>query len=289
MERLVELVEGAAQEGGLDPGARPLATIGVHALAGADFPSDVRRLGAGLRSTGLTERDIVVNDCLGALWAGSSDGWGVALICGQGINAAGVTPDGRTARFDGVGPISGDWGGGTAIGMAALGAAVRARDGRGPGTTLERSVPAYFGLSQPRAVTRAMYDGRIPETRVGELSPVVFKAARDGDAVAREIVDRLAIELTTMAAAIARRLGMARREIEIVLAGGVFRTDDEEFLRRLDTESHAVLPAATLVRLDVPPVTGAALEGLDRLGLARGSERAAARSRLREAMRAWRP
>lgn len=287
MGQLGELVERAATAAGIDTTARPVATVGVHALAGADFPSDVRRLEAALRSLQLTESDVVVNDCIGALWAGSSDGWGIALICGQGINAAGVKPDGRTARFDGIGATSGDWGGGTAIGMAGLGAAVRARDGRGPRTTLEKSVPAHFGLAQPQAVTRAIYHGRIPEVRVGELSPVVFRAAREGDAVARTIVDRLAIELATMAGAIARRLGMTRREVEVVLAGGVFRTDDKQFFTRLESEVRAIMPAATLVRLDVAPVTGAALEGLDRLGFANAADRAAARVRLRGAMRAW--
>ena len=232
----------------------------------------------------LSATNVVVNDCIGALWAGTSKGWGIALICGQGINAAAIAPDGRTARFDAVGEISGDWGGGTSVGMEGLAAAVRARDGRGPRTLLERLVPAHFGLGRPSAVTRAMYDGRIPEVRVGELSPVVFRAAGEGDAVARSIVNRLADELSVMAVALARRTAMTRLPVEVVLAGGVFSTTDEPFFARIDAGIRAVVREALFVRLDVPPVAGAALHGLARAGASEG-----ARDRLRVAMRQWRP
>jgi N-acetylglucosamine kinase-like BadF-type ATPase len=289
LRRLTELVEDAARQAGLDPTARPIATLGVHALAGADFPSDVRMLDKGLKTTGLTARDVVVNDCIGALWAGATDGYGIALICGAGINAAAVAPDGRTARFDGIGDLSGDWGGGNAVAMAGLGAAVRARDGRGPRTELERTIPAHFGLTRPAALTRAMYDRRISQERVGELSPVVFATARAGDPVAREIIDRLADELTTMAIALARRLSIMRLPVDVVLAGGVFRADDPAFFDRLDSLIKAELPAANLIRLDGPPVAGAAREGLKRLGEGGPRLVAAARERVRHELREWRP
>ena len=132
MEQLVGLVSDAAARAGLDPAARPIARIGVHAIAGADYPRDVRMLERALAGTGLTDEVVVVNDTIGALWAGSSAGWGIALICGEGINGAAIAPDGRQVRFDGVGDISGDWGGGHSVGQAGLAAAVRATDGRGP-------------------------------------------------------------------------------------------------------------------------------------------------------------
>lgn len=285
--RLVSLVAEATRAACIDPAARPVAAIGVHAVAGADFRRDVRMLERALARTLLSGRDIVANDCFGALWAGAGEGWGIALICGQGINGAAVAPDGREARFDGVGDISGDWGGGTSVGRAGLAAAVRARDGRGPRTSLERLVPAHFGLGRPAAVTRAFYDGRIAEPRVGELSPVVFGAARDGDVVARAIVDRLADELAAMAGALARRLHLTRLPAEVVLAGGVFRTPDEGFFARLDGGIRGVVPGARLVQLDVPPVAGAALHGLDVLGYPDDAARHAARHRVRSDLAAW--
>jgi N-acetylglucosamine kinase-like BadF-type ATPase len=265
MQRLGMLVDAAVAM--VTPGSgprRPAAELGVYSLAGADFRADLRLLGDRLRAARLARRDLVLNDTFGALRAGTHRPWGVVLICGQGTNAAAVAPDGRSARFLAIGPVSGDWGGGGDVGGAGLAAAVRARDGRGPRTSLERSVPAHFGLARPEAVSRALYDRRIAENRIGELSPVVFAAAGEGDPVAREIVDRLADELATMAIALIRRLHLTRLDPEVVLAGGVFRADDADFYRRIEGSIRRVASRARTVRLTAPPVLGAALLGLDR-------------------------
>ena len=128
-------------------------------------------------------------------------------------------------------------------------------------------------------MTEALYAERIDESRLRELAPVVFAAAADGDAVARDILDRLADELATMAIATIRRLRIARTTLDLVLAGGIFRADDAVFLDRLATAVHAVAPDARLVPLRGAPLLGAALLGLEEFG---GTRRAAAIRRLRE-------
>ena len=279
--RLGRLAAAAARRAGLlDSSAAPLADVGLYSVAGADFAGETRMLTHAFAETGLTRRTEVLNDTRAALRAGTDHPWGVVLICGAGVNAAAVGPTGRTARLAALGPISGDRGGGRDLGMGALGAAVRARDGRGPRTAFEGLVPAHFGLKRPEAVTRAIYEGRIPEQRLLELAPLVFNAARSGDAVARGLLDRLADELATMAIAMTRRVGLARSAFDVVLAGGVFQNHDDAFLGRLDTAVRAVAPKAHLAPLRSPPLVGAALLGLDRIGS--GVSRAA-EERLREA------
>jgi hypothetical protein len=54
------------------------------------------------------------------LRAGLDDRRGVAVVCGAGINCAGLLPDGTTARFAAVGHISGDWGGGGNLWQEAM-------------------------------------------------------------------------------------------------------------------------------------------------------------------------
>jgi N-acetylglucosamine kinase-like BadF-type ATPase len=276
--RLAALVDSVG--GRATPPARA-----VFGVAGADYPADgrllARRFGGALPTTAVS----VVNDTFIALRAGSTRPWGIALICGQGINGAAVGRNGRAVRFAGVGDISGDWGGGTAIGMAGLGAAVRARDGRGPRTELEQTIPAAVGLRRPEAVTHAFYAGRLGDARVGDLAPIVFATAAQGDAVARGIVDRLADELATMAGALARRAGLVRADPDVVLAGGVFRTHDDAFHERLAARITATIPAARLVRLAEPPVAGAALLALD--ALAGGVVDEVTATRLRAELRAW--
>jgi hypothetical protein len=51
----------------------------------------------------------------------------------------------------------------------------------------------------------------------------------------------------------------------------------------------AELPAANLIRLDAPPVAGAAREGLKQLGQGSPKAIAAARERVRRELREWRP
>ncbi len=134
MARLDRLVRQVSADAGIE---LPVE-VAVASLAGADYPEDVELLRAGIEGLGLARDVVVVNDTIGAFRAGASGKWGVALVCGKGINAAAIAPDGREARFPGVGDIAGDWGGGGGVGMAALQAAVRGSDGRGPRTSLER-------------------------------------------------------------------------------------------------------------------------------------------------------
>ena len=276
MERLRGYVVQARAQGSV---RGPIA-IGSFCLAGADFPRDVRLLREAIGAQGFADRIEVRNDAFAALRAGSPSGWGVVVICGAGVNAVGVGPDGREARLAGVGDLSGDWGGGQGVGAEALSAAVRARDGRGAPTSLSALVPQALGKRRPIDVTRAMYDGRMSQRRLEELAPLVFAAAADGDAVARAIVDRLADELAVMAVAIARRLRVARREVDVVLTGGVFRTTEPGFYARLEERLASGLPRARAHRLASRPVLGAALLGLDAQGFAPG--RAAERRLRRE-------
>lgn len=268
---------------GLDADRRPVAPLGVYALAGADLPSDIRLLDRGLRGRGLTDELVLLNDTHAALRAGSDRPWGVAVVCGAGINGQGVGPTGKVVRFAGVGEYSGDRGGGGDVGRAALAASIRGRDGRGPRTSLEKLVPAYFGLKRPDALTSELYSDRLDPDRLRELSPLVFAAAGEGDPVARGIVDDLADEVVAWSLAMIRRLHLTRTDVPVVLAGGTFRTTDEPFYARIRSGIAAVAPAARVRVLSAPPVLGSALIGLDRLALG-PSERSAAEARLRSAL-----
>lgn len=263
--------------------ARP--ALAICCVAGADYSSDVRLLERTFRDVARADETLVLNDTFAALRAGATRPWGIVLICGQGINGAAVGTNGRRVRFAGVGDIAGDWGGGGSVGMAGLGAAVRARDGRGPRTALETAIPRAVGFARPDAVTHAYYTGRLDGHRIGELAPVVFAAAAGGDAVARSIIDRLADELATMASALARRAHLVRLDPEVVLAGSVFRTGDAAFHERVRDRIRTAIPKARIERLAAPPVAGAALIGLDRL--AGGTTDPRIESRLRAALDDW--
>src|SRR5205814_330338 len=121
-----------------------VADVGQLLLAGVDFPSEIEQMQDAARDRGLARKLTVGNDTLAVLRAGTEHGWGVAIVCGAGINCVGVAPDGRQAGFPALGWTTGDWGGGYDVGLAAVVAAARSEDGRGAETTLERAVPGHF-------------------------------------------------------------------------------------------------------------------------------------------------
>jgi N-acetylglucosamine kinase-like BadF-type ATPase len=266
MKLIDDLVRRAGES--LDPHDRPVADVAVLCLAGADYPYDERRLAAAAAPFRWADRTRVCNDALAMLRAGTDDVAAVAVICGAGTNCYGRDPRGRTVRFPALGYISGDWGGGYDIGMAGLMAAVRAEDGRGPRTALQRLVPGHFGLAKPSSLVFAIYTERVHERQITELPPVVFAASDDGDEVARGIVDRQADELAVMASAAIRRLQLSRQPVTVVLGGGIVRSGNERLLERATAGIRSTAPAARLVLLDAAPVAGAALLGLDQLGIA---------------------
>ena len=267
LDALDEAIRRACADGGLDPAARPVAVAGVFCLAGADLAVDDRRIARQIRSRGWTAEMVVRNDTFAVLRAGSRRGWGVAVVCGSGLNCAGVGPDGRVVRFPSLGELSGDLAhGGGWLGRAALGAALRGRDGRGPRTRLEVLVPEHFHMPRPAAVMEALYVGRLDSQRMLELAPVVFRAAARGDDVARELIAGMADEIVATANAAIRRLRLTTRTFEVILGGGIFRSGDGRLLKRVRDGILFVAPHAELRRLTAPPVLGAALLGLDGLG-----------------------
>ena len=179
-------------------------------LAGLDFPEEERRFHAAVDGLGWAGRIIVGNDTFAVLRAGTDRGWGVAVTCGTGINCVGIGPDGRHVRFPSLGTMTGDWGGGWDLGVAALGAAARSQDGRGPATSLESAVPAHFALPTPLAVAEAIHTRAIPERRLTELAPLVFEEA-DRDPVAAELLARLTTEVVAFVRAAIDRLNLGDR------------------------------------------------------------------------------
>jgi N-acetylglucosamine kinase-like BadF-type ATPase len=273
LEALDKAIRVASVKGGIDPDTKPIAAVGVYCMAGADIAIDDRRITAELVERGWTARTIVRNDTFAVLRAGTDRGWGVAVVCGTGMNCAGVGPDGRSVRFPSFGELSGDRAhGGGWLGRAALGAAIRARDGRGPRTVLERTVPAYFSMSRPTAVMAAVYVGHLDPDRLSELAPLVFRAAADDDRVSRQLLDEMADEIVITAAAAIRRLHVTKRDVHVVLGGGLFRSRDKRLMSRIEAGLAAVAPKAEVRRLDAPPVLGAALLGLDYVKSGRAAE-----------------
>ena len=264
---LTDLVRAAAEKAGVPPDG-PVAAHTSACLAGADLPDEEAELRELIASQGWSDTVSVVNDTFAVLRAGLDDSgahWGVGVVCGAGINCVGVAPGGETTRFLALGEMSGDWGGGGQLGGEALWWAVRAEDGRGPDTGLRTAVPAHFGVDRVEDVVIGLYRGAIRHAELHGLVPVLFAVAGRGDRVAADVVRRQASEICTMATVAARRLGLAGA-VPVVLGGSLMTARDPLLSGTIRELILAELPGADVRTVDVPPVAGAALLGLDHVG-----------------------
>jgi N-acetylglucosamine kinase-like BadF-type ATPase len=259
------LLAEAVRQAGLDGPAARVADVASFLMAGVDFPAEGVALREAVEERGWANEVYVDNDTFAVLRAGTERGWGVAITCGAGINCVGVAQDGRHARFPALGSITGDWGGGYDLGLAAVSAAARSEDGRGPRTSLEREVPSYFGLRTPTELAEAIHAGRLEQRRVIELAPLVLSEAAD-DAVAAEIVQRLASEVVALARVALTRLDLAREPVEVLLGGGVLQDVDGDLLSAIESGLRQAAPSVQVRPTASPAIVGAALLGLDMLG-----------------------
>jgi N-acetylglucosamine kinase-like BadF-type ATPase len=191
----------------------------------------------------------------------------VAVTCGAGINCVAVAPDGRTARYLALGTLTGDWGAGAGLAQAVMWHSMRAEDGRGPATALGRAVAAHFGLATVSDVAIAVHQGRLAEDDLLTVVPVLFSVAAAGDDIARSLVERQAREVRVMAVTAMRRLALPARGTTVVLGGGLLQAGDPGLDAAVRSEFATHAAGAILRFAGVPPVAGAALLGLDHLGL----------------------
>ncbi len=270
LDRLVTL---AAERAGLGPRRNgPLAQHTAAFLAGADLAVEEAALDREVRARGWSVTTHVANDTFAVLRAGTSRTWGVAVVCGAGINCVGVSPDGRIARFPSLGQLTGDWGGGAALSGEVMWWATRSEDGRGPHTALQRAVCAHFARPTVHDVAVAAHLGQIAPVRLQTLTPVLFAVSADGDPIAQQIVDRMADEVLALGVVALRRLDLLAADTDIVLGGGVLTARDPRLLDRITAGFATQAPAATVRVVTVPPIAGAALLGLDRVAAGADAE-----------------
>jgi len=234
-------------------------------LAGVDLPEEAAAIREALHAKGWSDTAVVDNDTFALLRAGTDRDFGVAVVCGAGINCVGVAPDGTHLRFPALGRITGDWGGGQELAEEALWWAVRAEDGRGDATALSVAAATHFGLPDATAVAARFHLGTLPAGRMHELVTLLFSVAADGDRVAQSVVLRQADEIVLLVSTTVRRLGMEATPVDVVLGGGVLGGRDRILLDPLTIRLREAVPMARATVLSTPPVVGAVLLGLEQV------------------------
>jgi N-acetylglucosamine kinase-like BadF-type ATPase len=272
MRILGGMVEEVAGKAGLDPGSGPVARHTSACLAGADLPEEEQALTAALDTQDWSESAVALNDTFAVLRAGADDpapgerAHGAAVTCGAGINCVAVAPDGQVARYLSWGRLSGDLGGGGWLCAETVWFAIRAEDGRGPATALEPAVKEHFGFERVADVATAVHKGELSAADLHPLTRVLLAVADAGDPVARGILEQQAEEIGVMVAAAMKRIKLPADGTPVVLGGGVLESRNPLLLGMVSSRLAALAPGTLPRVVDVPPVAGAALLGLDHCG-----------------------
>ena len=247
-------------------GSHPISQVNVY-LSGLDLPSEIETFTAAIAHLPWAAPSTVVeNDLYALLRAGTSSADAVVVVCGTGINALGRRADGTIARFAALGTISGDWGGGTGLGEAAIWHAARDADRRGPATSLTSAIPAVFGRASIASVTEGLHLGEITYGELALLAPLVLEHSDAGDEIAGSLVARQAQEIAIMAISCLERLDLCESEVPIVLGGGVLATRNERLWTTAVDALRARAPLAVATHVSAPPIVGAAILALESAG-----------------------
>jgi N-acetylglucosamine kinase-like BadF-type ATPase len=269
-----EIVDYAGLEAALQTAAGQAlaqAGIGVDEVAGAgfgiagyDWPSEREPTLGSIATLGLKAPVEAVNDALIGLIAGAQYGWGVAVVAGTGCNCWGRDASHRTAHMTGAGGWMGEGAGAGDLVDLAIARISREWSWRGPATQLSR---AFVELTGARDLEDLIEGLIMRRYRLGSgAAQTVFRVAAAGDPAAAAVVYQAGEALADLAAGVIRQLHFEAIDFEVVLVGSLYN-GGPMLVDPMRRAIQSVAPGACLVRLEVPPVAGAVLLGMEQAGV----------------------
>ena len=253
----------------LDVTNQALDLAGIHieeiagagfGLAGFDWPSQRETHLDAIRPLKLNCPLEIVNDATLGILAGAAEGWGISVVSGTGCNCRGWSKDYKhEGRVVGGALWSGEAAGAFDIVMRGLQAVTFQWDHRGPATELTQAFIDVTHAKNIDDLIEGMYIGKY------ELNPdqarMVFQIADQGDPEALNVINWAGDQLGQMACGVLRQLNLENETFDTVLIGSLFE-GHPLMIKTIGTTIHSLAPNARLVRLDVPPVTGGVVLGM---------------------------
>jgi N-acetylglucosamine kinase-like BadF-type ATPase len=234
-------------------------------VAGYDWPNEKEPTLQAVATLGLKAAVEVVNDTALGILAGSSEGWGVAVVSGTGCNSHGWDRTRtREGGVTGAGIEMGEGAGASELVFKAQQSVAHQWTRRGPATLLTPLFCEHTGATSLDDLLEGLIAGRYHLD--ADAAPLVFRAAAAGDGVAGELIHWAGSELGELANAVIRQLEFEALAFDVVLTGSMY--SGSAMLEQAMTHTiHALAPKARLVRLEHPPVVGAVLLGMEQAGL----------------------
>ncbi len=217
---ITAIVAGLAAKCGQAPADLALISMG---LAGADRKRDQEIILAALGDLALNCPCIICSDAKIALAAGVGRAEGIMLIAGTGSVAYGINDRQEVIRAGGWGHVASDEGSGYAIGREALARAIKAREGRDKDTRLMSLIIEYFGLRDWDELIGFINSPAATKARIASLARLTADAARNGDAVAAEILAEAAAALAGLVESVLTRGFAGKEPVPVCIYGGILQ------------------------------------------------------------------
>jgi N-acetylglucosamine kinase-like BadF-type ATPase len=255
----------ARQAAGLNEISFEAVFLGMAGVVSAEDRAVIQQMAQNL-ALAPADQVGVDHDCRIALAGGLAGRPGIVLIAGTGSSCYGMNMAGESWRAGGWGYLISDEGSSYWLGVQAMRAAVSAYDGRSEATLLVDKVLQHLGLTLMEQIMHRIYVPGLSRAEVAGLAPVVIEAAQAGDRVALALLNQGTQDLAECVLAVARRLGLAETPCELAVVGGLGQAGDI-FIQPLRWAILARLPHCRLVLAELPPVLGACLLALQKLGI----------------------
>ena len=212
-------VRTACEQAGLDYDSVEFAAAAAGFSGG---PADKEQL---LREMLRAAEWLITHDGLIALAGATAGAPGIITIAGTGQLSFGRSAVGRTARAGGWGYVFGDEGGGFDLTRQALRAALRQHEGWGSRTMLHDRLLAETGARDANDLLHRFYTTDWPRPKIASLSKLVDEVAREGDAIAVQILMEAAQALAGYTAAVRGQLFEPGEPAHVAPIGGVWHSE----------------------------------------------------------------
>ena len=180
------------------------------------------------------------SDLYVALYGHTFGAPGAMIVSGTGSMGVSIDNCGSIHTCGGWGYAFGDEGSAYAIAAEGLRLASKMVDGRAEKTALYEKMLDFYGIGEPYSLIEKIYTPTLDRKKVASFAVAVAECAKNGDAVAAEILNRAADELILLAETL---INKAEGCCSLAIYGGVLQNNRlvrDRFIERLGTEYPAV-------------------------------------------------
>lgn len=262
MEHAVGQMKAAAKTALAQAGGslEDIAAVG-GGLAGADLPHDCLALKKGVEDA-FSCPVTVVNDCIIALRAETSERSSLIICAGTGLNVGVWAPDGSQSVLGYY--IDELWHGGEAIGRRTLFVVMESALGVRKETMLTRKLLDFYGMPDVLTLREKWVKEEIDREKIKDFAIEACKCAAAGDQVSIGLLEEFASAWARYAVAGMKQKGMLECPAAVYTSGSIFKSATDVMLNVLTERLQEANPQVHVTDSRYEPIVGGVVLALEK-------------------------